>query len=74
MSWRVANSPETLRYRIDARFPGRGVAADGVRALPRLDAPVVAVLPGPTRVTVTCFLSTLFIDHPDAWLPDVNEC
>lgn len=29
MSWRVANSLETLRHQIDARFPGRSIAADG---------------------------------------------
>ncbi|MEG3631313.1 hypothetical protein [Streptomyces poriticola] len=29
MSWRVANSLETLRRQLDARFPGRNTAADG---------------------------------------------
>ncbi|MEV2211617.1 SH3 domain-containing protein [Streptomyces sp. NPDC050997] len=29
MSWRVANSLEALRHQLDARFPGRSVAADG---------------------------------------------
>ncbi|QIY93195.1 SH3 domain-containing protein [Streptomyces sp. S1D4-11] len=75
---------------------GTGV---NVRAEPRLDAPVVAVLPGPTRVAVQCqtrgetvstaghvndawsflpvldgYVSNIFIDHPDAWLPGVGEC
>ncbi|MFF3286767.1 SH3 domain-containing protein [Streptomyces sp. NPDC003023] len=75
---------------------GTGV---NVRAQPRLDAPVVSVLSGPTRVQVQCqtrgdtvntaghtndawsfvpalggYLSNIFIDHPDAWLPDIGEC
>ncbi|MCM1947221.1 hypothetical protein NC315_17835 [Streptomyces sp. G2] len=29
MTWRVANSLETLRHQLDARFPGRSLAADG---------------------------------------------
>jgi hypothetical protein len=75
---------------------GTGV---NVRAEPRLGAPVVTVLSGPTRVLVQCqtqgdtvnasghtnnawsfvpalggYLSNIFIDHPDAWLPDIGEC
>ncbi|MFD9193251.1 SH3 domain-containing protein [Streptomyces phaeochromogenes] len=75
---------------------GTGV---NVRAQPRLDAPVVAVLSGPTRVTVSCqtrgdmvntagrsndawafvpdlggYVTNIFIDHPDAWLPGIGEC
>jgi hypothetical protein len=29
MTWRIANSLETLRHQLDARFPGRSLAADG---------------------------------------------
>lgn len=75
---------------------GTGV---NVREGPRLNAPVVARLPGPTRVRVACqtrgdtvdaagrrndawsfvpalggYLSNIFIDHPDAWLPGIDEC
>lgn len=70
-----------------------------VREAPHLDAPVVRVLPGPTRVQIRCqtrgdlahaaglsndawsfvpdlggYVSNIFIDHPDAWLPGVDEC
>ncbi|WNO71566.1 hypothetical protein [Streptomyces sp. AM8-1-1] len=70
-----------------------------VRAEPRLDAAVVRLLPGPTRVHVRCqthgdlvraagltndawsfvpdlggYVSNIFVDHPDAWLPGVDEC
>ncbi|WP_406724913.1 hypothetical protein WJ438_09980 [Streptomyces sp. GD-15H] len=70
-----------------------------VRQEPRLDAPVLTSLPGPTRVRVQCqkrgdlvrasglsndawsfvpalggYISNIFIDHPDPWLPGIDEC
>ncbi|MEV1064354.1 hypothetical protein [Streptomyces sp. NPDC050263] len=82
----------------DGEFATWGAGVN-VRAEPRLGAAVVAVLTGPTRVTVTCqargdrvdtaghsndawafvpalggYVSNIFIDHPDAWLPGVGEC
>lgn len=82
----------------DANFVTWGTGVN-VRAEPRLDASVVAVLPGPTRVKVQCqtrgdtvstaghvndawsfipalggYVSNIFIDHPDPWLPDIGEC
>ncbi|MEU3612087.1 hypothetical protein ABZ725_07175 [Streptomyces sp. NPDC006872] len=89
MSWRAANSLETLK--------AWGTSVN-VRAQPRLDAPVVAVPAAPTPVTVTCqargdrvdtaghsndawafvpalggYVSNIFIDHPDTWLPGIGE-
>lgn len=82
----------------EPNFTTRGNGVN-VRKEPRLGAPVVTTLAGPTRVHVSCqtrgdqvdaagrssdawahlsaqggYVSNVYIDHPETWLPDVSDC